>query len=413
MKGEVESRKGFCKHLIYYIICIFFLFFFSSRRRHTRYISVTGVQTCALPISYWQYFCGYDFFQWKCPVDPSSLVRWRKRLGPEGMDKILCATIHTALHTKAVKKKDLERVIVDTTVMETNISYPTDSKLLNEARKKLVKQAKDSGLSLRQSYKRVGNSLERKVSRYAHAKQFRRMKKGVKKLKTILGRTIRDIERQISDTPDLQGTFRDLLELSHRLLNQTQKSKDKLYSLHAPHTYCISKGKAHKPYEFGTKVSLVLTHKAGLALSSRALDHAAYDGHTLKDSLEHAESLTFCPIKRGFVDKGYRGHEITDREVYISGQRKGITKALRKQLKRRSAIEPHIGHMKSDGKLRRNLLKSFVGDQINAILCAVGHNLRLILNHIRRIFVLILQLMLRNIMTILNNNQARLSYAYS
>jgi len=362
---------------------------------------------------YWQYFCGYDFFQWKCPIDPSSMVRWRKRLGPKGMDKILSATIHTAIQTKVVKQKELERVIVDTTVMETNIAYPTDSRLLNEARRKLVKLSKASGIRLRQSYKRVGDSLERKVSRYAHAKQFKRMRKGVKKLKTILGRTVRDVERQISQTPDHQKTFKELLEMSHRLLDQTQKSKNKIYSLHATHTTCISKGKAHKAYEFGTKVALVVSHKAGLALSSRALDHAAYDGHTLKDSLDHAEHLSSQPIERSFVDKGYRGHGIEDREIYISGQRKGMTKVLKKQLKRRSAIEPHIGHMKSDGKLRRNLLKGFIGDQINATLCAVGHNLRLILNHIRRIFALILQFILRNILPTENTYFGQLCFPSS
>ena len=362
---------------------------------------------------YWQFFCGYDFLQWKCPIDPSSLVRWRKRLGPEGLDKILCATIHTAVHTQAVKKKDLERVIADTTVMETNTAYPTDSRLLNEARKKLVKQAKDAGLSLRQSYKRVGDRLAWQVSRYAHAKQFKRMKKGVKKLKTLLGRTIRDIERQIAGTPSLQDKFCELLELSHRLLGQTKESSDKLYSLHAPHTQCISKGKAHKRYEFGTKVSLLVTHKQGLALSSRALKGNPYDGHTLKESLEHAEGLTFCPITRGFVDKGYRKHGVEDKEIFMSGQKKGMTRALRNQLKRRSAIEPHIGHMKSEGKLRRNMLKGFVGDQMNAILCAIGHNLRLILNHIKLIFMLILKMIretcLRTLLT--SDNQRLIAYS--
>ena len=136
---------------------------------------------------------------------------------------------------------------------------------------------------------------------------------------------------------------------------------------------------------------MVVTHKQGLALSSRALSQAFYDGHTLEESLKSAESHTQASIKQTFVDKGYRGHEIEGRAIYISGQRRGMTKALKKDLKHRSAIEPHIGHMKSEGKLRRNFLKGFLGDQLNAILCAVGHNLRLILRHIRIFWLYILR----------------------
>ena len=349
---------------------------------------------------YWQYFCGYDYLQWKLPIDGSSLVRFRKRIGNSGVDKILSSTIQTAKQVKMVKEKDLTRVIADTTVMEKNITFPTDSKLLNKSRKNLVKVAKAEGVSLRQSYERTGRYLEGQVSKYAHVKQYNRMNKALKKLKTILGRTVRDVERKIIGNDDLASKFASQLKMAKRLLVQEKNGTNKLYSLHEPHVYCITKGKAHKRYEFGCKVSLVITHKQGLALSSQALPEAYFDGHTLRSSLENAEKLSKTIISRGIVDRGYKGHGIVDKEIYISGQKRGITATLKAQIKRRSAIEPHIGHMKTDGKLGRNMLKGFIGDQINASLCAVGHNLRLIRNHIKdlllQFFYFLLFLHIRN-----------------
>jgi len=346
---------------------------------------------------YWQYFCGYDYLQWELPIDPSSMTRWRKRLGPENLEKILAQTIVTAVKIEAVKPQDLKRVIADTTVMEKNIAFPTDSKLLNRAREQLVDLASRCGLKLRQSYARVGRFASINAGRYAHAKQFKRMKKEVKKLKNYLGRTVRDIERQIQDSLELRLEFADLLTMSKQLLSQEQKSTDKLYSLHAPEAYCISKGKAGKPYEFGCKVSLVLTHKQGLALSSQALHENQYDGHTLANSLKKAQELSQVLIEQAFVDKGYKGHDVEGTQVYISGQKRGMTRTLKKHLKRRSAIEPHIGHMKSEGKLRRNYLKGAIGDALNALLCAIGHNLRLIWRHISSLFALMLAVLYANI----------------
>lgn len=345
---------------------------------------------------YWQYFCGYDYLQWELPCDPTSMTRWRKRLGTENLEKILAQTIVTAVKTEAVAPQDLKRVIADTTVMEKNISFPTDSKLLNRAREQLVGLADECGLKLRQSYARVGKFASLNAGRYAHAKQFKRMRKEVKKLKNYLGRTVRDVERQIKDSLDLQVEFADPLGMAKQLLSQEKTSKDKLYSLHAPEAYCISKGKAGKPYEFGCKVSLVLTHKQGLALSSQALDENQYDGHTLGSSLKKAEALSQVLIEQAFVDKGYKGHGVEGTSVYISGQKRGMTRTLKKHLKRRSAIEPHIGHMKSEGKLRRNYLKGTIGDALNALLCAIGHNMRLLWRHIRFLFALILVILFGN-----------------
>jgi IS5 family transposase len=357
---------------------------------------------------YWQYFCGYDYLQWEFPCDPSSLTRWRARLGEEGIEKILGQTIVTAIKTETVKPQDLKRVISDTTVMEKNITFPTDTKLLNKAREKLVALALRWGLKLRQTYARIGKLAVLKAGRYAHAKQFKRMKKEVKRLKNFLGRTVRDVERQIQEVPELQEIFADLLAMCKRLLSQDKKSKNKLYSLHAPETYCVAKGKARTPYEFGCKVSLVLTHKQGLALSSQALPENQYDGHVLASSLKKAESLAQAAIDEAFVDRGYKGHGITDKQVYITGQKRRMTRTLKKHLKRRSAIEPHIGHMKSEGKLRRNYLKGTLGDALNALLSAIGHNMRMIYRKIRSLFVLLWVFILNSLAT---KNRARITLA--
>lgn len=334
---------------------------------------------------YWQAFCGFDHLQWRLPIDPSSLTRWRQKLGEKGLEKILSATLQTALTVGVAQKKDFEKVIADTTVMEANIAYPTDGDLLNQARDKLVSLAKKEGLTLRQSYVHVGLKLLRKVKGYAHAKQFKRMNRGLKKLKTYLGRVVRDIERKMEASQ--KEIFADLLNLSKRLLAQTKSSKDKVYSLHAPHVYCIAKGKARQPYEFGTKVSLVVSHKQGLALGALALETPAYDGHTLEPALEQACRLSGRPISQAFVDRGYKGHGVTQSQVYLSGQRRGITKSLKKALKRRAAIEPHIGHMKAEGKLGRNFLKGILGAKLNALLVSIGHNLRLLLAFLKSLFV--------------------------
>ena len=348
---------------------------------------------------YWQYFCGYDFLQWQFPIDPSSLVRWRKRLGVEGCEKILSATLQTSLTVGVAKEKDFSSVIADTTVQEADIAYPTDAKLLDKAREKLVDLAKSEDLKLRQSYAHVGKKMLRKVSGYAHAKQFKRMKKGIKKLKVYLGRVVRDIERKAS--AEQRPAFQELLALSNRLLIQTKTSKNKVYSLHAAHVYCMSKGKARKPYEFGTKVSLVITHKQGLALSSQALKTNQHDAHTLKDALENASTISDHAIDKAFVDRGYRGHKVGTADVYISGQKRGMTWSLKRALKRRSAIEPHIGHMKSDGKLGRCSLQGMLGAQLNALLSAIGHNFRLIKNHIKAFWAIILRRIIEGILKII------------
>jgi len=234
---------------------------------------------------YWQYFSGYDFLQTTEPIHPSSLTRFRQRLGKEGVTKILQFTIKEGIEQKVIEQKNLKKVIVDTTAMEKNITYPTDTKNLNKSRQKLVKLAHKHKIILRQNYKRIGAKETWKAARYAHAKQFKRMRASIKKLKTYLGRVCRDIARKLKNKNELQAIFAHDLSTAFKLLNQTKKSKNKIYSTHEKDVYCLAKGKARKPYEYGSKVSLVTTQKKGFVLEASALKENTHDSKTLQESL--------------------------------------------------------------------------------------------------------------------------------
>jgi transposase, IS5 family len=334
---------------------------------------------------YWQYFCGFDVLQWKPPIDPSLMSHFRKRIGKEGVEKILEEVIKIAIQSGFVCTRDLSQVIVDTTVMEKNIAYPTDARLYFKMIEKLIKMARKTGIVYRQSYRRITKHLLLEIGRHLHAKQMKRAKRKIKRLKTLLSRVYRDIRRKLQKREDVKNLFQPLLVKADKLLHTDPKSSKKIYSIHEAEVQCISKGKARVRYEFGSKVSLVVTHKQGLALSCQALSGHPYDGHTLKDAIIDAEQRSGHKIKRAVVDRGYIGHEVSDLIVYKSGQKRGVrTWATKCFIKRRQAIEPHIGHMKAQGKLDRCFLKGFLGDQIHSILCGVGHNLRLLFNFFQK-----------------------------
>ena len=343
---------------------------------------------------YFQHFCGETFFQHRPPINPSSLTRWRKRIGEEGVEWLLTKTIEAGRAAGAIDQRSAEKVIVDTTVMEKDIAYPTDTRLYERARARLVTLAHELGISLRQSYARLGPRLAAQVGRYAHARQFKRMRKGLRTLKGYAGRVTRDIERQLDSIadPDRRSRAETEVALVNRLLRQKPKDKSKLYALHEPHVDCISKGKAHKRYEFGCKVSVATTLKEGFVVGMRSLPGNPYDGHTLREALEQIEILTDTRPRRAFVDRGYRGHNAERTAVYISGQRRAMTQALKSELRRRPAIEPTIGHMKTDGRLNRCPLKGTLGDALHAVLCGAGHNIRLILAHLRALLVFLLEI---------------------
>jgi IS5 family transposase len=207
---------------------------------------------------------------------------------------------------------------------------------------------------------------------------------------------MRDIQRQLDGIADaaLRQRIEAEIALVDRLLRQKPKDKGKLYALHEPEVDCISKGKARVRYEFGTKVSVATTHKEGFVVGMRAMPGNPYDGHTLREALEQVEILTETRPKRAFVDRGYRGHGVQTTAVYIAGQKRGMTPALRRDLRRRSAIEPAIGHMKTDGRLSRCALKGTLGDALHAVLCGCGHNIRMILAHLRALWAEILAMLM-------------------
>jgi IS5 family transposase len=328
---------------------------------------------------YWQYFCGFKYFQHTLPIDPSSMTRWRKRLGSEKIEELLTATINAAKEEKLLTEKHVERVNVDTTVQEKAIAFPTDARLYHKARRVLVRLAKKLNIVLRRSYERTSKKVFLKQGRYASAGQHNRAKKETKKLKTMLGCVIRDILRKCSKP---QGRLAKVLQIAQDIFHQKRNDKNKVYSVHAPEVECIAKGKVHKKYEFGCKVSMVSSSKDNWILAIDALHGNPYDGHTLKDALRQVKQNTGWQPLHAYCDKGYRGvaKEIKETEVHLSGKKKKSMKAsLWKWYARRSAIEPIFGHLKSDNRLARNHLKGKDGDRINAIMSGCGFNLRKLL----------------------------------
>lgn len=341
--------------------------------KHTFNVSDESVVERFVENPYWQYFCGYEYFQYEFPIDPSSMTRWRKRIGSDRMKLMLTETLETAKRQKQISRNEFSRVNVDTTVQEKAVAHPTDARLYQKARIKLVAAAKERGIKIRQSYCRKGKEALRKQGRYAHAQQYRRARSMTKKLRNYLGRVMRDIQRN-DTTPDRE--LSDLLEVCGWIYEQKRKDKNKVYSVHALEVECISKGKAHKRYEFGCKVSVASSSRGNWVMAVDALHSNPYDGHTLKETLESAESSCGRTINQVFVDRGYKGaaKDVPEKEVFMSGAR-GLPKPLRRWLRRRQAVEPVIGHMKSDHRMHRNHLHGWEGDRMNAVLSGCGFNL--------------------------------------
>ena len=347
---------------------------------------------------YYQYFCGEEFFQHRLVFDRSSLTRWRQRMGEEKLQALLQESLAVATRTEAMKPADLARVIVDTTVQPKAVMFPTDAKLVNRARERLVRLAQELGVELRQSYRRVGKFALIKHQRYAHAKQFKRANRSLRKLKTYLGRVIRDIRRKTAGNEGLRETFVRPLYLAERVLAQDRHQRGrKIYSLHAPEVECIGKGKAHKPYEFGVKVSVAtpLRHSRGgqFVAHVAALPGNQYDGHTLATIIPAMQAIIGNTLDRIIADAGYRGHNASPEyqfKVYTAGQKRRTTPQIKRDMRRRAAVEPVIGHLKEDHRMGRNYLAHSSGDAINAVLAAVGYNFRLLLRWLRLLLFRIL-----------------------
>ena len=343
---------------------------------------------------YFQYFTGEEFFQHAFPHERSGLSHWRKRLGNK-LELLLAESLRVAHDSGALRTRDLARVTVDTTVQPKNITFPTDAKLVHAAIRGLNRLARQHGVSLRQSYLRIAKRAALMAGRYAHAKQFNRYRRELRLLRFRLGRIIRDIARKVVGS-GLEEVFHEPLARARQIRSQEQRQRGfKFYSFHAPEVECIGKGKARSPYEFGVKASITTTNRRArggqFVLHATSLPGNPYDGHTLAGVIDGTEKLTGRTIERIFVDKGYRGHDTTNpRRVFISGQKRGVFGTIKRELRRRAAIEAVIGHLKNDGHLGRCFLKGRQGDAANIVLSAVGYNLRLILAWLRALLSLVL-----------------------
>jgi IS5 family transposase len=322
---------------------------------------------------YWQQFSGERYFQHRLPIDASSMTRWRGRLGEAGAEQMLRETIAAGIRMGSIVPAQLKRINVDTTVETKAIRYPTDARLYHRCRERLVKAARREGLLIKQSYRHVGKRLLLGSSRYAHARQMKRARACTRKLRTQLGRVVREIERQVTEPSE---KLAKLLATAHRIHAQQRHDKNKVYSVHEPEVECIAKGKAGKPYEFGNKVSVAVTSRGGWLVGAKSFTGNPYDGHTLAEQMKQVRSMIGDRVGEAHVDMGYRGHDYEGQAtVHVDKRSRGRTaRPLWRWMKRRAAIEPSIGHLKNEHRLERNRLRGTCGDAINAVLAAAAMN---------------------------------------
>ena len=341
--------------------------------------------------AYAQFFCGEQEMQWGVPCEASELVHFRGRIGPGGAEKILAASI--ALHGEKAKEKE---VVVDTTTQEKNITFPTDTKLAAKIVRGGVKRARRHGIALRQSFVRtVPKLLQAQRGRRTKAGALR-ARKAARRLKTMARQVVRQLERGVCQGhPD-----RRWLSIARCVLEQKKHDKHKIYSLHEPHVYCLSKGKEHKKYEFGAKASLVVGKNGGVILGAYSLPENDYDGHTVEPALQQVERLSGYRPQVAIADRGYRGKSRWgDTSLLIPGVPKKsdsayLRRKARARFRRRAAIEPRIAHLKTDFRLGRNFLKGEKGDSINLLLAAAASNLSLWMRRAFSAFLSLLRFLL-------------------
>lgn len=324
---------------------------------------------------YYQAFTGEAEFQWKFPCNPTSLTKFRNRIGSDGFEKILSVSI--AMHQEKITEDEM---CIDTTVQEKNITFPTDAKQYQKIHHHLLKLARAEHIVLTRTYEKEVKRLKLHTRFAGHPQNRKRARYAVKRLKTISGRLLREIQRKM--TLEQLHIYSERLALYLRMLLQKRGSKNKLYSLHEPHVYCMSKGKAHKRYEFGTKASITTTRDSGIIIGALAFDKNVFDGHTVPAVLAQVKRLIDRVPEVGIGDRGYRGKsKVNDTQIMTpKPARKNASKEAmalaRKRFRRRAGIEPVIGHLKSDHRLNRNFLKGFAGDQINLIMAAAAFNFK-------------------------------------
>jgi len=338
-------------------------------------LSDEGLLTSWVRNPYFQAFCGETTFQWKKPCVSSDISHFRRRIGEEGAEKIfgLSVKLHGA---KAVEKE----VLFDTTVQEQNITFPTDSKLRAKVIGRCWKLAEKHGIRLRRSYRREVKVLVRGINFTRGVKRNQIVNKYGRRLKTVAGALVRELRRKLPVT--VLKEYEEQFSRFERVVNQSRKDKDKIYSLHQPQVLCIAKGKAHKKYEFGSKVSFGVTKKSGIIVAAKNFDKNLYDGDTLEDTIKQMERVLNYKPELGICDKGFRGRKVVEGVKILTPENQGkrISEAERKKNRkrnfRRSAIEPIIGHVKNDFRMARNFLKHTLGDAINAIMAAAAFNFK-------------------------------------
>ena len=324
---------------------------------------------------YWQYLCGETFFQHEGPFDPTELIKFRKRIGEDGAEKLLKLSIDL-FERKDVEEKE---ACIDTTVQEKNITFPTDTKL----HKKIIEQcrqiAHNEDITLRQSYTRTLKQLMIDQRFREHPKRRKKARAAARKIETIAGRMVRDVERKLA--PEQKQEYGQKLIIYNLILQQQKNDSKKIYSIHEPDIQCIAKGKEAKKYEFGNKSSFVVTKHSRIIIGAMAFEDNPYDGHTLGPQLEQVKRLTGKLPEVAIVDRGYRGRkEISSVTICTPGKLKASTNSyqkqkIRKRFRARAGIEPIIGHIKHDHRMERNFLSGTAGDQLNTILAATGFNL--------------------------------------
>lgn len=359
-------------------------------------LSDSGAESQFVENVYWQYFCGYEYITADTKVSEASIRRFRNLIGEDGYDEITKELLRIGIALGVVKEESLDKLIVDTTVQIKNIKHPHDAQLMEKARSKVAGLCKSLGIKLNETYAKAFKSNTIKLWKYSKTSKVKKRWKTLKKLKTLLGRLIRVCERGIERgaiSREISYADQEILSKAKRIYAQSaltkvekilyKKEEKILYSFHADEVECIGKGKLNKPYEFGNKVSVVVSGRDNFVLSVKSFHDNPYDGHTLKQATESAEKITGRVPEKLFVDLGYRGNNLREKsKVYMPYTKKEFSKDDKKMMKRRSAIEPIIGHLKNFGRMGCNYLRGKAGDIINPILSAIGFNMRRIAHYL-------------------------------
>ena len=332
---------------------------------------------------YWQYFCGEVYFRHEPPFDRTELIKFRNRIGEKGSERLLKMSVQ--LFSRKEVQED--EVLIDTTVQEKNITYPTDVKLQKKVIERCRKIAKGEGIELRQTYQRELKQLMIDQRFHSHPRRRKKAMAAARRIKVIAGRVVRDVERKMNS--DQKGKYAPQLDIFNKVLSQQRSSNNKVYSIHQPHVKCIAKGKEAKKYEFGNKSSIVKTVKSGIIVGAMAFTDNVYDGDTLSPQLEQTERLTGHKPKVGITDRGYKGRKVVNGVQIIIPSKLPASannyrkQKMRKRFRARAGIEPVIGHLKQDHRMGRNYLLNEQGDLVNTLLAAAGFNLRKMLQRLK------------------------------